>query len=262
VDVVRLKHAAGTGTYTACPIRISWWEEDRSPAERFVVSLIDKGDGKDMVLVDPYGRVIAQPSLESLHTRSADLGYELEVDGEQLFVDFVNVRDRVREWPDADDCDAILNAWNLLDEVCRSINKPLGFRGKEAERAYNKVFRGTGILTPDTTDPIEPWLSPRLQGKTLQVLDEGLRRFKRHIGAGRDSLFEAVTAIVNDEDPVGLLDIAPYYEYEPEVEDLMTLGDLLTASTIQQVFVKWFTDDYVNVPMAERIHARIRCLEH
>lgn len=72
-----MKLAAGTGTYTAYPVRISWWAEDRSPAERFVVSLINNGDGKDMVLVDPYGRVVAQPSLESPHTRSADLGLNL-----------------------------------------------------------------------------------------------------------------------------------------------------------------------------------------
>jgi len=146
VDVVRVKQAAGT--YTAYAVRIAWWAEDRSPEELFVVSLIDNGDGKDMVLVDPCGRVVAQSSLESLRSRAAELGHPLEVEAEQLFVDFVNVRARVREWPDPDDCDAILNAWNLLIDVCRSIDKPLSFHGKEAKRAYNKAFWAPAFSIP------------------------------------------------------------------------------------------------------------------
>jgi hypothetical protein len=53
--------------------------------------------------------------------------------------------------------------------------------------------------------------------------------------------FLAVRAVVNREDPVGLLVIgAPANEYDPEVRDLTKWRQPATAGDVRAVFLRWF----------------------
>ncbi len=68
-------------------------------------------------------------------------------------------------------------------------------------------------------------------------------------------LFLAARAVVNAEDPIGLLAIdAPEDEYDPEVSDLVKWRTALTADDVNAVFVRWFGGDYrLSEDMARRI---------
>lgn len=65
----------------------------------------------------------------------------------------------------------------------------------------------------------------------------------------------AARAVVNAEDPIGLLAIdAPEDEYDPEVRDLLKRRTALKADDVIDVFVRWFGADYrLPEDMAHRI---------
>lgn len=53
--------------------------------------------------------------------------------------------------------------------------------------------------------------------------------------------FLASRAVVNEVDPVGLIDMgAPDDEYDAEVEDLIMWRDPVTAERVAEVFIRWF----------------------
>jgi hypothetical protein len=53
--------------------------------------------------------------------------------------------------------------------------------------------------------------------------------------------FLAARAVVNREDPVGLLGVgAPEDEYDPEVRDLVKWRAAVTAEQVRAVFLRWF----------------------
>jgi hypothetical protein len=57
----------------------------------------------------------------------------------------------------------------------------------------------------------------------------------------RSAYFLAVRAVVNREDPVGLIHLgAPEDEYDPEVADLIKWRKAVTAEDVGAVFVRWF----------------------
>jgi len=53
--------------------------------------------------------------------------------------------------------------------------------------------------------------------------------------------FLAVRAVVNEEDPVGLIAMdCPEDEYDPEVEDLIKWREPVTPEHVAEVFIRWF----------------------
>lgn len=55
------------------------------------------------------------------------------------------------------------------------------------------------------------------------------------------AFFLAVRAIVNEVDPVGLIEMgAPDDEYDSEVEDLIKWREAVMADRVAEVFTKWF----------------------
>lgn len=67
--------------------------------------------------------------------------------------------------------------------------------------------------------------------------------------------FLAARAVLNAEDPIGLLAIgAPEDEYDPEVRRLVKWRSPLTASDVVAVFVRYFGEDY---RLAEDMASRI-----
>jgi hypothetical protein len=67
--------------------------------------------------------------------------------------------------------------------------------------------------------------------------------------------FLAARAVVNREDPVGLLDMgAPEDEYEPEVRDLVKWRKTVTAEQVSAVFLRWLGESgAMPADMAARI---------
>ena len=58
-------------------------------------------------------------------------------------------------------------------------------------------------------------------------------------------LFLAARAVVNAEDPVGLLAMdAPEDEYDPEVMDLVKWRGAVTPERVIDVLVHWFGEEY------------------
>lgn len=57
----------------------------------------------------------------------------------------------------------------------------------------------------------------------------------------RSAYFLAVRAVVNGEDPVGLIAMgAPDDEYDPEIEDLITWRGPVSPESVAEVFHRWF----------------------
>jgi hypothetical protein len=72
---------------------------------------------------------------------------------------------------------------------------------------------------------------------------------------GTSAYFLAVRAVVNREDPVGLLRIgAPDDEYDLEIRDLIKWRRAVTADQVSAVFLRWFENSGAIPPdMAARI---------
>jgi hypothetical protein len=246
-------------TVDAYPVRVSWWGEDRTSQDRFVTGLLNDAEGRpDRVLVDGQHRIVAQLSLDDLQRRSAALGHPL-LDVEPVTVDVRGARQRITAWPSPSACSVVLDAWNLLVDVGRSVDRPLVVSGKGADHAYEMILWGTGILRPDEAQDWRPWLSPTARRKVHQVLTRGIHTLQLHIGAGRDDVFEKVTTAVNAEDPLGLVEIAGYYEYSLEVDDLVELGPTASPDDVLRVFDDWFEDMHgLTTDAAERIALAVR----
>lgn len=204
----------------AYPLRVLWWAEDRSVQARFCTSLISL-DGRP----------------------------------DELLVDVAGARSRVTASPDRSDCEALDDVVNLLVEAGRSTGRPLQLSGDGAARVTDKIFWGTGILRPEREDPWRPRLSSRERRKLHQVLGRGTQHLASVIGSVRDARFECLTAAVNAEDPAGLIAAGcSYYEYEPEVDEIDSLGTDVTAAHVREIFDRWFADSHaLTDDAAERI---------
>lgn len=72
-----------------------------------------------------------------------------------------------------DTCTHLLNAWNLLADIARSVNASLDDRGPEADKCYDKLFYGTNL--PSITPPGEDY-SPHFDDYEQRVITEILDR--------------------------------------------------------------------------------------
>jgi hypothetical protein len=77
--------------------------------------------------------------------------------------------------PASDDtCAQLVNAWNLLGDIARSVNASLDDRGPEADNCYNKLFYGNNL--PSITPPGEhysPYFEDQEQRVITEILDRG-----------------------------------------------------------------------------------------
>jgi hypothetical protein len=77
--------------------------------------------------------------------------------------------------PASDDtCAQLLNVWNLLADIARSVNASLDDRGPEADKCYDKLFYGNNL--PSITPPGEhysPYFDDREQRVISEILDRG-----------------------------------------------------------------------------------------
>lgn len=68
---------------------------------------------------------------------------------------------------------AVIDAWNALDDLSKSLGVPLGFTGRLASRCYDKLFWGLNLesVTPPGKSYVPAW-QPRELAKIDQVLRE------------------------------------------------------------------------------------------
>lgn len=106
------------------------------------------------------------------------LAHDLKIDGITINENIgwaVNV-DQARELlhfsMSRDDIEVVVNAWNGLDDLTKSLGVPLGFRGELANRAYDKLFWGLNL--PAVTPPGK-WFTPGWWPRELAKIDQVLR---------------------------------------------------------------------------------------
>jgi hypothetical protein len=92
-----------------------------------------------------------------------EAGWEVDVDQARALLSPTMSRDEI---------DIVINAWNALDDLTKSLGTPLGFHGELANRAYDKLFWGLN-LAPVT--PPGQWFTPRWRPRELGKIEQVLR---------------------------------------------------------------------------------------
>lgn len=104
-----------------------------------------------------------------------DAGGMVDVDHARALIGFEMSRD---------DIDAVITAWNALDDLTKSLGVPLGFSGRWANRCYDKLFWGLNLesLTP----PGERY-APTWRRRELAKIDQVLRECGARVAASADN---------------------------------------------------------------------------
>jgi len=92
-----------------------------------------------------------------------EVGWAVDVDRARALLSFTMSRDEM---------DVVNTAWNSLDDLTKSLGVPLGFHGKLANRAYDKLFWGLNL--PSMTPPGQ-WFTPRWRPRELDKIEQVLR---------------------------------------------------------------------------------------
>lgn len=116
------------------------WQSDDEP---------QSNDDTDGVLVDDDGRIVWARTPHELLGLAESYGLTLEDDSDLLVK--LDRPDKLLTLPVSGDiCTQLINAWNLLGDIARSVGASLDDRSAEVDRCYEKLFAGMnlGIYTP------------------------------------------------------------------------------------------------------------------
>jgi hypothetical protein len=131
----------------------------------------DEGD-TDGVLVH-RGRIVCARTQEDLSELARQHNLTLEAGSEEP--QNLDGIEALLQLPASDDtCAQLLNAWNLLGDIARSVNASLDDRGPEADKCYDKLFYGNNL--PSITPPGEhysPYFDDHEQRVIGEILDRG-----------------------------------------------------------------------------------------
>ncbi|MDQ0276593.1 hypothetical protein QO003_000896 [Arthrobacter silviterrae] len=134
----------------------------------------------DGVLVD-NGRVVVVHAPEDFSVVAGRYGLRLEKDNDE--VQNLDGLERLLDLPASDDiCTQVLNAWNLLDDIARSVGRTPDPRSPEVDTCYDKLFWGNNLesVTPDG-EHYSPYFSDEERRLIADVLDRGRRVLAAHI---------------------------------------------------------------------------------
>ena len=151
-----------------------WFRLDARDA--YLIWFSDELDG---VLIDVDGKTPGFLNTEDLLGHAASLGLSVKIE-EPILHDL----DTVAAWletPDAKtvDCDKFLTAWNLFDDVSRSVSGKFDADRKLTNKIYNKLFWGNNLspVTP-VGEHYEPLWTKRELKIMREVLGVGLSLFR------------------------------------------------------------------------------------
>ena len=137
----------------------------------------DDGDG---VLVN-NGRIVSVRTPEAFSIIAREYG--LDLDEENTEPQNLDALERLLELPMSDDtCSRILNAWNLFNDIARSVGATLNDRSPDADRCYDKLFAGNNLdsITP-SSDHYSPYFGDGERGLIAEILDRGRTILAAHV---------------------------------------------------------------------------------
>jgi len=136
----------------------------------------------DGVIVDANGKVACFLNDEDLLRYASSLNLSVKTEEPNL-----HDLDSVASWLKTEnvetvDCNVFLAAWNLFDDVSRSVGGDFDADRKKTRKIYEKLFWGTNIpvVTPEGKSYTPIWSKREL--KTIRkVLGEGLSLFREKV---------------------------------------------------------------------------------
>ena len=131
----------------------------------------DEGD-TDGVLVS-NGQIVLARTHDDFADFARQHNLTLEVGNEEP-QNLDGIEDLLQLPASDDTCTQLLNAWNLLGDIARSVNATLDDRGPEADKCYDKLFYGNNL--PSITPPGEhysPYFDDHEQRVISGILDRG-----------------------------------------------------------------------------------------
>ena len=148
-------------------------------SERYFIWYADEQDG---VLLALTGRVATFPDLPAVAQFLSQRGLDLGPEQSDIY-DF----DQLANWlaqPRAEtlDCLALLNTWNMLADVARSLSLPM-HGAKDSLDVYDKLFWGSNILavTPEGQRFDPDWSAGEIAA-LARVLSSGLANVREAAG--------------------------------------------------------------------------------
>ncbi len=133
----------------------------------------------DGVIVDANGKVPCFPNNEDLLRYACSLNLSVETEEPNL-----HDLDSLASWLEAKDnetvdCKIFLAAWNLFDDVSRSVGGNFDPGRKKTKKIYNKLFWGNNlpVVTPEGKSYTPLWTKRELK-IMREVLSEGLSLFR------------------------------------------------------------------------------------
>lgn len=139
-------------------------------------------DERDGVFVDSDRKVPSFKNTEDLLGYAQSRGLSVDVEDASL-LDL----DTLAEWlkkenVDSVDCVSFLNAWNLFDDVSRSVNGAFDADRKLTKKIYDKLFWGNNLpsVTPEGKSYHPAWTKRELK-LMREVLSSGLSLFRSSV---------------------------------------------------------------------------------
>ena len=159
--------------------------------------LIHNSDGPDQVLLNHDGRLVISHDVPGLETALRMLGVPVDDQFLSVFVDGPKVTSCVslddltpmpRDPLDPATANRLWDGWSMLDDLCLTIGRPLGFHGQIANSVLDKLFWGMNLkaITPPG-EAFTPTMSPKERAKWAQIIGTGLRRVESAICNGRSA---------------------------------------------------------------------------
>lgn len=132
----------------------------------------------DCVLVD-NGRVVSVLTPEEFLTVARQHGLNLEEGSEAP--QNLDGLERLLELPASDEiCTQVLNAWNLYNDIARSVGATLDDRSEDVDRCYDKLFYGNNLKS---VTPAGEHYSPDFNDEERRLITEILNRGRAILAA-------------------------------------------------------------------------------
>ncbi len=154
-----------------------WYRLDGGDA--YLIWYTDEQDG---VVTDSDGKVPCFRSTDDLLRYAESLNLPIEIEGAILHDLDVVAKWSKKEGVDSIDCRTFLAAWNLFDDVSRSVGSSFDADHELAEKIYDKLFWGNNLpsITPEGKSYHPAWTKRELH-TMKEVLEGGLSLFRESV---------------------------------------------------------------------------------
>ncbi|ALE07105.1 hypothetical protein AL755_19225 [Arthrobacter sp. ERGS1:01] len=135
-------------------------------------------DDTDSVLVD-HGKIVSVRTLEEFPVIAHRYGVVLDEDNAD--VQNLDGLEQLLELPISEEtCAQILNAWNMFNDIARSVGATLDDRSPDLDTCYDKLFSGNNLAS---VTPEGQHYSPSFSEKERALITEILNRGRTILAA-------------------------------------------------------------------------------